>query len=81
MANEQGPRSYQVRTSTVVRRNQRDLDKRDLDEHLSGDNTPPITQFSISSDTSQLSRSSKQSKPPNRYGVWLNSVHQNWGEM
>ena len=35
---------------------------------------PPITQFSTSGNTSQLRRSSRQSKPPDRYGVWLNSV-------
>ena len=80
--NEQGPRSYQVRTSTrVVRRNRRDLNRLpSQDEHSSRDETP-ITQFTTSGDTSQLRRSSRQSKPPDRYGVWLNCVHQNWGEM
>ena len=80
--NEQGPRSCQVQTSTgVVRRNRRDLNRLpSKDEHLSRDETP-ITQFTTSSDTSQLRRSSRQSKPPDRYGVWLNCVDRNWGEM
>ena len=84
VTNERGPRSYQVQTSTgVVRRNRRDLNRLpSQDEHSSGDETPLITQFSSSGDTSsQLRRSLRQSKPPDRYGVWLNSVHQNWGEM
>ena len=51
--NEQGPRSYQVRTSTgVVRRNRHDL-LPSQDEHSSRDETP-ITQFTNSGDTSQL---------------------------
>ena len=81
--NKQGPRSYQVRTSTgVVRRNRRDSNRLlSQDEHSSRDETPPVTQFSTSGDTSQLRRSSRQSKPPDQYGVWLNSVHQNWEEM
>ena len=84
VTNERGPRSYQVQTSTgVVRRNRRDLNRLpSQDVHSSGDETPPITQFSTSGDTSsQLRRNLRQSKPPDRYGVWLNSVHQNWGEM
>ena len=81
--NEQGPRSYQVRTSTgVVRRNRSDINRLpSQDEHSSGDERPPITQFTTSGDTCQLRRSLRQSKPPDRYGVWLNSAHQNWGEM
>ena len=57
-------RSYQVWTSTgVVRRNWRDLDKLpSQDEHSSGNETTPMTQFSTSSDTSQLRRSSRKSK-------------------
>ena len=44
------------------------------DEHSSRDETPPITQFSTSSDRSQQRRSLRQSKPPNRYGVWLKQI-------
>ena len=61
--NEQGPRSYQVRTSTgVVRRNRRDLNRLPSQDEHSSDETP-ITQFSTSDDTFQL-RSLRQSKPP-----------------
>ena len=78
--NEQGPRSHQVRTSTgVVRRNRHDLNRLPSqdEEHSNVDERPPITQFSTSNNTSQPRRSSRQSKPPDRYGVWSNCVHQN----
>ena len=53
--NEQGPRSYQVQTSTgVVREKRRDLNRLpSQEEHSSGDQTPSITQSSTSGDTSQ----------------------------
>ena len=81
--NEQGPRSYEVQTSTgVVRRNRRDLNRLPShDEHSSVNGTPPTTQSSTSGHTCQPRRSSRETKPPDRYGVWLNSVHQSWGEM
>ena len=67
-------------STEVVRRNRHDLNiLPSQDEHLSGDHKQPITQFSTFGDTSQLRRSSRQSKPPDQYGVWLNSVHQNGG--
>ena len=51
--NEQGPRSYQVRTSTgVFRRSRRDLNRLPSQDEHSSRNEIPITQFTTSGDTS-----------------------------
>jgi hypothetical protein len=80
---ELGSRSYLIRTPTgVLRRNQRDVNRLPNQEEYSEDTNEIGTSLNVTTNTENSHssqgprRSSRQSKPPDRYGIWLNHVTQ-----
>lgn len=81
---ERDPRSYIIRTSsgTTIRRNRRDLNllpgESGTADTTGNDESPNASEErSERSPPLQRPRSQRPSKPPDRYGVWVNNISQN----